>query len=49
MTNTNKIGLGIMLISVVVGITIYLTVGNTMEVFYAVPTLIIGANLYENT
>jgi len=47
LTFTNKFGLAIMLLSVTAGITIWLNVGNTMEVFYAFPTLIMGAVLLE--
>ena len=47
LTFTNKFGLALMLASVAAGIAIFLTVGNTMEVFYAFPTLIMGAILLE--
>ncbi len=47
LTFTNKFGLALMLLSVALGITIWLSIGNTMEVFYAAPTLVMGAILLE--
>lgn len=47
MTFTNKFGLLLMLLSVLAGIIIFLSVGNTMEVFYSAPTLVMGVILFE--
>jgi len=47
LTFTNKFGLAMMLLSVAAGLTIFVNFGNTMEVFYAFPTLIMGVYLLE--
>ena len=47
LTFTNKFGLVLMILSVAAGVAIWLTIGNTMEVFYAAPTLMMGVTLFE--
>ena len=47
LTFTNKFGFSMMLLSIIAGIAIFMTIGNTMEIFYVAPTLVMGAILYE--
>jgi len=47
LTFTNKFGIALILLSVAAGITVFMIFGNTMEIFYAFPTLVMGAILLE--
>ena len=47
MKSSNTFGFILMQLSVAAGIVIFLNVGNTLEVFYAAPTLLMGVYLYE--